>query len=158
MEIEVDTHELVAMSSRYGNIGPLVAREIKASMLKATLAVERSAKQVVPKDTGNLRRSLTHEVTASGAFVVGKVGSNVPYAKVVEEGRTPGKMPPEGALLAWMGRKGIPQEREFIIRRAINSRKTPRPYLKPAITANAAAINREFAGVQKRVLARLVTG
>lgn len=143
------------MAAKYAGSGPLVVDEITKAMNRSVLSVERSAKQVVPVDTGTLRRSITHEVRPSPGMVVGRVGSNQPYAKIVEEGRTPGAMPPAGVLLGWMARKNIPAEREFLIRRAINRRKIARPYLKPAITANRAAIDREFAQVPRRVLRRL---
>lgn len=155
MDIEVDVSSLERMAARYRGVAPIVVAEMRAAMQRSVLLVERSAKQVVPVDTGTLRRSITHEVQATGGMVVGRVGSNQPHAKIVEEGRTPGGMPPAGALLGWMGRHGIPAEMEFVIRRAVNRRKVPRPYLRPAVTVNAAAINREFAQVPARVLRTL---
>lgn len=143
------------MGHRYETVAPLLQREITTAMTRATLAVEAEAKRLVPVDTGNLRRSITHEVRASGGLVVGKVGSNAPYARIVEDGRTPGAMPPPGVLLGWMGRHGIPAGREFIIRRAVNRRKIPRPYLGPAVQKLIRQINAEFGQVPRRVLARL---
>jgi phage gpG-like protein len=143
--------------------------------------IEGAAKKTVAVDTGNLRRSITHEVTASGGFIVGRVGTNVPYAKVVEEGRAAGSaMPPPGVLLGWMRRKGIPVDEmfigrndvgditgsakvgggyhgiEYLIARAIGKRGIKaRPYLKPALQNNMAAINREFGGLPARIMKRL---
>lgn len=155
MDIEVDVSDVLRMGARYQTVGPIVATELRTAMTRSVLQVERDAKAVAPVYTGTLRRSITHEVTAAAGGVVGKVGTNVPYAKIVEEGRTPGAMPPAGPILAWMSSKGIPAEFLFVVRRAINSRKVPRPYLKPALEKNRAAISREFALVPKRVLAKL---
>jgi hypothetical protein len=155
VDIDVDAASLNRMARRYLGAPAAVADELRQAMTRSVLAVEASAKRVVPVDTGHLRRAITHEVRVAGSGVVGRVGSNAPYARIVEEGRTPGAMPPAGALLGWMGRKGIPADREFVIRRAVNRRKVARPYLKPAITANAARINREFGMVPRRVMQRL---
>lgn len=42
-----------------------------------------------------------------------------PHAYYVEEGRAPGRMPPQDAIEAWMAAKGIPAELSFVIRRSI---------------------------------------
>jgi hypothetical protein len=41
------------------------------------------------------------------------------YARWVETGRKPGKMPPEKPIVAWMKRKGISPAFSFVIRRSI---------------------------------------
>ena len=61
--------------------------EIRGALIVAGQIGETSAKQHAPVDTGNLRRSITHEVTAVGEenpFV--RVGSNVSYAVFQELG------------------------------------------------------------------------
>lgn len=52
------------------------------ALSKACLLVENSAKEKAPVSTGNLRSSLTHEITGN----VGTVGTNVEYAPYVEFG------------------------------------------------------------------------
>lgn len=149
------------MATKYAGAGPIVVDEITKAMNRSVLSVERSAKQVVPVDTGTLRRSITHEVRPSPGMVVGRVGSNVPYARYVEEGRAAGSMPPPDALArdlqgGWLRRHGIPNELAFVVARAIARRGIkPRPYLKPAIKTNRMAIEREFAQVPRRVIRRL---
>ena len=49
-------------------------------------SVERAAKTNAPKDTGLLRRSITHRVTQQGEDIMGQVGTNVHYAIHVEYG------------------------------------------------------------------------
>lgn len=155
MEIDVDVRSIVRMGHTYQAAAPIVADEATKSMYRAVIPIEREAKHLVPTDTHDLQRSLTHEVKATSGMVVGKVGTNKSYGKIVEEGRTPGLMPPEGKLLGWMGRHGIAPELEFVIRRAINRAKKPRPYLKPALEKNLAAISREFGQIPARVMKRL---
>ena len=51
-----------------------------SAMRRATLLVQRSAKQKAPVDTGRLRASITPEVRWSGNVATGVVGSNVKYS------------------------------------------------------------------------------
>lgn len=184
MDIKVDVSDLLGMERSYSRITPLVVSEMKSAMTRATLTVERSAKKVVPVDTGHLRRSITHEVKAAPGGVVGKVGSNVPYAKAVEfgtgllseapDGKGGRHYPPPAALDGWAIRHGFhtgsrsdaagdvaasPGSLGWMISQMIGRRGglRPRPYLRPAIKENLTAINKEFAQVPKRVLAKLVS-
>lgn len=49
---------------------------------KACLLVENSAKEKAPVNTGNLRNSMTHDVSGN----TGVIGTNVEYAPYVEFG------------------------------------------------------------------------
>jgi hypothetical protein len=84
----------------------------------------------------------------------------VNYARYVEEGRRPGRMPPPAALEGWARRKTGSISAAFLIARAIGRRGTrPQPYLKPALDRNRQAIGREMGvAVPKRILARLKAG
>jgi hypothetical protein len=72
--------------------------------------------------SGRGQRSVTSKVTGRQfAF-----GSPLIHVRVMDKGRAPGaKMPPKGALLPWMRRKGIDARDEFPIRRAIGTRGIP---------------------------------
>jgi hypothetical protein len=155
MDLSIDVHEIQQLARNCQEAAAFVPGELQRAMTRSVIAVEGEAKRIVPVDTHDLQRSITHEVSVSGGGVVGKVGTNVPYGKIVEEGRTPGKMPPAGAVLGWMGRKRIPAELEYVIRRAINRSKKPRPYLKPALAKMAPKIDQEFRQVIPRILAKL---
>lgn len=48
--------------------------------------IESAAKKACPVNTGRLRASITHEVSAEGKEVVARVGTNVEYAAYVEFG------------------------------------------------------------------------
>ncbi len=139
------------MAQKYANVGPIVQQETTKSMARAVVAIEGDAKRLVPVDRGTLRRSLTHEVKASGRDIVGKAGTNLDYARFVEEGRSPGKQPPTSAIAGWAARHGIEPGAAFLIARAIGRRGTkPRPYLKPAFAKNRALISRELGPVLLR--------
>lgn len=58
----------------------------KSAMNTACIAVERSAKQKCPRKTGDLKRSVTHEVSSKGSGIEGVIGSSLEYAPYVELG------------------------------------------------------------------------
>ena len=141
--ITIDTSDLDPLFARCANALPIVERHFGNAMVRSTAAVQHDAMVLVPVDTGHLRRSITTDVTP----FVGRVGTNVAYARPVEEGRRPGApMPPRGVLLEWMRRHDIPAAAEFLVRRSI-ARKgiKARPYLIPALERNEEGIRREFA-------------
>jgi len=154
-----DMSSLKTLADKYEGADQVVQDEVRNGITRAVIQIEADAKRLVPTDTHHLQRSLTHEVTASGRDVTGRAGTNVPYARYVEEGRRSGRMPPVAALTGWARRHGV-AEYTFQIARAIGARGTrPQPYLKPALDQNRAAISREMGvAVPKRILARLKAG
>lgn len=143
VSITVDASDVLAFTRRFANAQPIVERQFRTAMIRATAQVQHDAMALAPVDTGTLRRSLTTDVTP----FVGRVGTNLPYAPVVEYGRREGApMPPAGALLPWMRRHGISAEAEYAVRLRIARRGIrARPYLIPALERNREAIEREFA-------------
>lgn len=146
------------IAREYAGSAPIIKQETSTAMTRSVIAIEADAKRRVPTDTHNLQRSITHEVQARGTDVIGRAGTNQPYAEPVEYGRRAGApMPPSGAVLGWMRRHGIDQSAEYVIRRAI-SRKgiRPRPYLKPAYDVNRLKIAREMGPVlMQRIMQRI---
>ncbi len=68
-------------------IGKFAEGEELTQMLTiAALAVEGEAKRLVPVDTGNLRRSITHELGKRGHTQYARVGTNVKYGLFQELG------------------------------------------------------------------------
>lgn len=75
------------------------------AVAKSTLAVERKAKQLAPRDRGRLRASITPEVRSlAPKMVQGVIGSNLKYAPYQEVG-TPPFWPPWKPLFQWARRK-----------------------------------------------------
>lgn len=84
--------------------------------------------------SGETLGSLTKETKFTGES---EVELNVWGSKVfqyIEEGRPAGaKMPPQGALESWMDSVGIPEEKEFAVRRSIAQKGiAPTPLLETA--------------------------
>ncbi|MDQ3095117.1 MAG: HK97 gp10 family phage protein [Actinomycetota bacterium] len=154
--LSIDTRQVQSLSKRYAKAEPIVRGEMVTAMKRSTLAVEGRAKQVVPVDTAHLRRSITSKVTQSAGAVVGKVGTNVPYARPVEEGRRAGApMPPPSALTGWARRHGM-EGAEFVLARSIGRRGIKaRPFLTRALREMTGQIRQEFALVPKRILSKL---
>lgn len=115
------------------------------AMRRATLLLERDAKRNAPVDTGRLRGSITRAVRSVGIAPVrtlqGVVGTNVVYAKFMEEGtgifagHSRVKMPPVQALQRWASRHGTSA---FVVAFAIFKRGglEPREYFKAAVDKN----------------------
>lgn len=71
-------------------------------MSRIVLTLEANSKREAPVDTGQLRRSITHRVEASGER--GVVGTNVHYARPVHEGSRPHVIRPKRKkALYWKG-------------------------------------------------------
>lgn len=71
-----------AISRMFHSPAGAVARDLT----KRTIKVESAAIRLCPVDTGRLRSSISHQVTADGQGLVGYVGTNVNYALYVELG------------------------------------------------------------------------
>lgn len=73
----------------------IAGQKVHAGLVKATLLVERDAKELVPVDTGTLRRSITSKFHGKH---FAEVGTNIEYAPHVELGTS--KMPARSFLRA----------------------------------------------------------
>jgi hypothetical protein len=92
-----------------------------------------------------------------GGAIRGAWGTNVPYARPMEDGRAAGSaMPPSGALLGWMGRHGIDAKFEFVVRRAIGRHGIAgKHYMKRAHDEVRPFLRRELQAAVKRTLATI---
>ena len=81
--------------------------------------------------TGRLRSSITHEVSSDERGLVARIGSNVEYARYVEEGTEPHRIEPvRKRALHWPGAA------HPVL--AVNHPGTrAHPYLRPALSAAA---------------------
>lgn len=62
------------------------AGPIGKALVRSTVRIERTAKQLCPVDTGRLRASITHALDRDSRGLVGVVGTDVNYAPYVELG------------------------------------------------------------------------
>lgn len=125
------------MSIQIDNIGPLIQRldnlvdanKIDGAMGKCCALVERRAKQLAPKDTGQLRNSITSKVERDGNDVIGVVFTPKEYAPYVEYGT--------GLFAEKGGRKdGWAYEDEETGNLIFTRGQRPQPYLRPALNEN----------------------
>lgn len=161
METRIEFDTLTKLAPLWDQAPRIVAEEQYRGMARAVLPIEARAKAEAPWDTGHLRRSLTHRIERGQFFVTGIVGTNVLYARVVEEGRAAGThMPPGGVLLGWMRRKGIDETLEYPLRRVIGRHGTKaQPYLIPAFKAGLRNAHLELGPLTcQRVIARMKAG
>lgn len=112
-----------------GNVADLDG--LQSALGKACALVERSAKQKAPKDTGELRRSITSEVSGT----TGTVFTPLEYAPYVEFGT--------GLFAEDGGRTDVPwhyqdDEGEW----HTTSGQHPQPFMRPALNENREAIIR----------------
>lgn len=145
---EVDVSGAADLARRLAGAPAVLEREFGTAMERTALLFEGDAKRLAPVDEGRLRQSIAREVTP----FLGTVGTNLPYARVVEEGRRPGAaLPPPGVLLPWMRRHGIPAELEYPVRLAI-ARKgiAAKRFFQQAFERNAPAARREFESAARR--------
>ena len=108
---------------------------LKKAMGKACALVERSAKEKAPKGTGELRRSITSEVTKKNGEIVGVVFTPLEYAPYVEYGT--------GLFAENGGRTDVPwnyQDDEGNWHST--SGMKPHPYMRPALNENREQIVR----------------
>ena len=104
-------------------------KKVTAAMGKVCALVERAAKEKAPKDTGELRRSITSKVDSGVGEVTGVVFTPLEYAPYIEYGT--GLFAEEG------GRKDVPwnyQDDEGNWHST--SGMKPRPYMRPALNEN----------------------
>lgn len=178
----VDATELFQLAQNCEVASRFVPQEMQRAITRSVLQIEKDAKGLAPVFTGHLRRSITHEVEARQSEVVGRVGTNVPYAKAVEFGtgllsEAPDSghrryMPPPAALDAWAIAKGFtvvsartarghaaatPGVYGQIVAWAIYLRggTKPKPYLRPALKDNLPNVEKEIKAIVPRILAKL---
>lgn len=108
---------------------------VKQAMGRACALVEGAAKRKAPKDTGELRRSITSKVEQDGNDVIGIVFTPLEYAPYVEYGT--------GLFAEEEGRKDVPwhyQDDEGNWH--TTSGQKPQPYMRPALNENREQIKR----------------
>ena len=128
--------EFMGLENVLNSLAHLVDIEnTKKAMGKACALVEGAAKKKAPKDTGELRRSITSKVEQNGDDVIGIVYTPLEYAPYVEYGT--------GLFAEEEGRKDVPwryQDDEGNWHKT--SGQKPHPFMRPALNENREQIAR----------------
>ena len=84
-----------------------LSRELNVAMASSLSLLKQAVADRTPVDTDKLRGGITSETISVFPDLVGSVSSgDIPYAPVIEHGRTPGsRMPPVDAIKLWVIRK-----------------------------------------------------
>ena len=147
---------LDALIAKTSNPAQLLGPPLRKGLTTSALLVEGEAKRLVPVDTGNLRRTITHKVDGSAVPLFAEVGTNATYARAVHDGRRAGaKAPPVSAIRGWASRHGIPATALFVVARAIGRKGTKgRPFLMNAFRAMHGKIDNAMATVAREIESR----
>lgn len=178
MEISVDAHEFGDMAKRYAGAEPVFAMELEQAFGRILTVGQHKAREVVPVDFGRLKGSIAFEVVHQGDTIIGRLGTNVEYAKPVEFGTglfstAPDSShqrhwPPPDALNVWAARHGFAVEDGpaatvglgQIVVEIIGKRGgiRPKPYLKPAFEEMTTQAPRIIDASVKLALAKATGG
>lgn len=82
MAIEIKGYnELLAKFNKLADL-----KGVESGMQKSCALVERAAKQKAPKDTGELKRSISSRVINEGQAIIGEIFTQLEYAPYIEYG------------------------------------------------------------------------
>lgn len=164
--VTVDVSELWALGERLGNerrVAGIYRDELSRSLATIGDLVVRNAQTNLQRsgavDTQDTLQGFRTRITPGrdGSFTL-EVSNASPGASATEYGRDPGsRMPPEGALLGWMARHGIPETMEFVLRRSIaRNGITARPFLRPAVDQTRGPMHTEMQQAARRAAVRVI--
>lgn len=111
-----------------------IKAKIRKLLEEAAALVERSAKEYCHRKTGDLARSITHEIDVEGKTA--RIGSNLEYAPMVELGTLPHEILPDTKeALYW-------EDAENPYARVQHPGAEEQPFLQPALDDNRDEIER----------------
>lgn len=157
----------------------ILDREVLAALNKSVAAVEPATRRAFESAGGRLVKRQRENLTKHGkvdrgesggllgaitfkiagrrgqmTLIAGPTAENNEFAdqaRTIEGGRAPGsKMPPPGALIPWMQRKGIPEELEWRIGRQIadiGMWGQPFPFIAPSLDQEMGGISDDLEGI-----------
>lgn len=148
IHFEVEGHEKFAKALKSKELleGPM-----RDFLSKSAAAVEKSAGEKVPRDTGHLAQNIFTLVQPPVATVT----AATKYAAPVEKGSRP-HFPPPRALESWARHHGVSA---FALAVAISRRGTrPQPFMRPALEENKAKIRQFLQEAAKEIERRWERG
>ena len=126
------------------------------AMREVAIDIQSRAKVNAPVFRGLLRVSILQSVDVDNHKIIGRVGSALTYAPVVEYGRASGWFPPISELRIWARRKLGDERAAFPIARAIKKRGfKAQPYLMPALEAAKPRVQMIFDNRMKQAIQAL---
>lgn len=131
--IDIDVRNMDGVLAAIEKLGDTT--EVRQALGKACAVVERAAKEKAPKDTGELRRSITSKVEERDGKIEGVIFTPLEYAPYVEYGT--------GLFAEQGGRKDVPwnyQDDKGEWHRT--SGQHPQPFMRPALNENREQIAR----------------
>lgn len=150
---------------RYAGADRVFGEELTRAVTTASLEGHNESKRIIQAnrriDLTQLFRSIAVDrVARLGTVVRGGWGTNAPHALVNEKGRGAGKkMPPQGVLLPWMARHGIPASAEFPVRRKIGRKGIPGIwFMRDSREKVRPIFRREVDAAERRAIRRIVGG
>jgi hypothetical protein len=158
-DVSADHREVDHWAAAMKHAPQVWKRELVTAVNRITTQGEAKSKRLIQTDTHAAQRSITMVAAREmGGAIRGAWGTNIPYGRVLNDGRSPGSaMPPSGVLLGWMRRHGIEESEEFVVRRAIGrhgfkgskfmdkAREEVHPFLKREVQA---AVKRTLATIK----------
>lgn len=96
ISMRIDSRDVMAAMLRAPRS---VATHVERKLSRGALEVAREARRVAPKAFSTLRQSIRHSRISPFEFIV---SPGVNYARAVEEGAKPGKMPNPDFLFYWV--------------------------------------------------------
>ena len=142
---DIEIQGLDKVLKGFGNLSRGMQKTIEQAMGKSIQHLAGEAKKVWPVDMGQSRASLgasapkgISDIKALGGEIVGRMGSKLPQAPVIEFGRRAGaRMPPPDLIEEWAHRHGM-DGAGFVIARAIARRGLPAHHILEKTARNGA--------------------
>ncbi len=130
--------------------GTGLQRQLERAMDVSMRLVRTTARDLVPVDTGALRRSIQYNVVSSlRSGVKGEIGPREPYGADVEFGTKPHKVSAV-ALSSWAKKKGL---NPYAIAKGIERKGTKaHPFMYPAVDRSIEAVKDIFSKVIDYIL------
>lgn len=171
--LTTDTREVRALADALRRAPREASQLVGVAAYECSEIAAAMLREAAPEFQGDLRSSIegrvVRAVVGGPAGVEAEVSSGVPYALVQDQGRRPGKMPPDAPIRRWVQLKanrsgGGLSEREldsmvYLIRRAIGRKGTrPQNYVDRGVRAAMPHVDARLARLEDQLVALLERG
>lgn len=154
-DIKIDMSGHTQLIRNFSGAQDVIRQEMTTFVGAAALAGEAKAKELVPKKTHHLERSITAVAPAwAGGMVTAAWGTNVPYAKPVEFGSKAHVITARNKpFLHFKGSRG------WVRKKSVNHPGTKkRPYMKPSYEYIRTTIPGKAETMKLRIIQRISGG